>query len=498
VYEDDSTSAGDANISARVFNGTSNTVGAVIPIANHSAGLFDVDVAAIGGGRYAIVYTDGSHVFGEIYNPATSFLSPEFIVDASPLTAPFRADSPEVAATADGGFIVTWSDAVGPPPDNNNFSVHERRFDLYGNAFGDDFGVNTTTPNNQQSSDIAVIGSRMLTSWTDLSSNPLDSSGGGIRAQAATLPVLDYDSARYGDFNANGRADILFQNINPALDAAIWQTNASGVLSTISAIGPVPGGFRIDGTGNFNGTAGDDILLRGPNSVAILPMNGTTAQPVQVLGGVPTEFLNSGIGDFTGDGQSDLLFRNLSTGEIASWGVANNALSTVPKVLGSTSSQFHIVAVDDFTGDHQADILFRHDNGDIAIWRVANNALAGVPAIVGSTSTAFHVVGTGDFDGNGANDILFRNDNGDLAIWLLNSSGALLGAPAAIGNAGPQFHVDGTGDLNGDGRSDIIFRDANGTLVEWLMNGASLAAAPSVLGTATVDYSIAAHHFELI
>jgi hypothetical protein len=107
-------------------------------------------------------------------------------------------------------------------------------------------------------------------------------------------------------------------------------------------------------------------------------------------------------------------------------------------------------------------------------------------------------VGDGDFDGNGSNDILFRNDNGDLAIWLLNSSGQLLGAPAAVTNAGSQYHVEGTGDLNGDGRADIIFRDANGTLVEWLMNGASIAAAPSVIGSTTNDYAIATHHFDLV
>src|SRR3954465_2196800 len=121
---------------------------------------------------------------------------------------------------------------------------------------------------------------------------------------------------------------------------------------------------------------------------------------------------NSGIGDFTGDGQSDLLFRNVSTGEIATWAIANNALSTAPKVLGSTAPQYHVVAVDDFTGDHQADILFRNENGNVAIWQVANNALVGAPSIVGSAPTNYHVVGSGDFDGNGSNDILFRSDNG--------------------------------------------------------------------------------------
>ena len=116
---------------------------------------------------------------------------------------------------------------------------------------------------------------------------------------------------------------------------------------------------------------------------------------------------------------------------------------------------------------------------------------------MGSTSTAFHVVGTGDFDGNGANDILFRNDSGDLAEWLLNSQGQLLGAPSPIGNAG-LYNTEGTGDLNGDGRSDIIFRDGGGTLVEWLMNGTSLLAPQAVIGSASTDFSIAAHHFDLI
>jgi probable HAF family extracellular repeat protein len=319
----------------------------------------------------------------------------------------------------------------------------------------------------------------------------------GVHGFLAT-PGRDFDNARLGDFDANGRADILFQSVNPAADAAIWQTNSSGTLSSATSIGPVPSGYRIDGTGNFNSTPGDDILLRSPTSLAVLPMNGTTPQPMQVLGGTSPQWLNSGIGDFTGDGQSDLLFRNVSTGEIATWGVANNALSTAPKVLGSTAPQYHIVAVDDFTGDHQADILFRNDNGSLAIWQVANNALVGAPGTVGSAPTAYHVVGTGDFDGNGSNDILFRSDNGDLAMWLLNSSGALLGAPAAIGTAGARFDVEGIGDLNGDGRADIIFHDANGSLVEWLMKGTSFAAPPSVIGSAAQEYTVAAHHFDLV
>jgi hypothetical protein len=490
VYVD--ATQGNFDVEARFFNGSAFESSFVL--ANHSGSLGRPNVTGLADGRFVVVYTADSFttLFGRIYDPATpggAFLSDEFQIAQA---EGGLLDDPSVIGTLDGGFAVSWFESAG-----GNFDIHARRFDAHGLAFGDDFIVNTLTDGRQEGPGLATSGANVLFAWEDEGTvGRADTAPSGIRAQAFTATAFDYDSARHGDFGPNGRSDILFQNDTG--DIALWQTSSAGTLSAISSLGPLVPGFRIDGTGNFNGTAGADILLRSTNSVAVLPMNGTTPQPVQVLGGVPTEFLNSGIGDFTGDGQSDLLFRHINSGEIATWGISNNALSTAPRVLGSTSSQFHIVAVDDFTGDQQADILFRHDNGDIAIWRVANNGLAGAPSLVGSTSTTFHVVATGDFDGNNANDILFRNDNGDLAMWLLNSSGALLAAPAALGNAGLQFHVEGSGDLNGDRRSDIIFRDAHGTLIEWLMNGTSLAAPPSVIGTAAVDYAIAAHHFELI
>jgi hypothetical protein len=495
VYQDTAGSL-DQFISARLFNDGMNSFGPVMGIAGHSGGVIQPDVAGLAGGNYVITYNYGGDIYGRIFDPILpggSFLGPEFRIDAQPGGA---AGDSRVYGTMDGGFIAVWDDVTSV---GSGFDVHARRFDSHGTPFGDDFIVNTSTDQNQEFPALAVDGNNVMVTWQDNGSRTTDPDPSGIRARAFTAPAFDYDSARYGDFSpADSRADILFQSDNPSAPALIFQTNSSGAFASNTSLGLVPSGYRIDGTGNFNSTAGDDILLRSPNSVAVWVMNGTTPQPVAVLGGTSPQWLNSGIGDFTGDGQSDLLFRNPGTNEIATWGVANNQLSTTPKVLGSTSSQYHIVAVDDFTGDHQADILFRHDNGDIAIWRIANNALAGTPAVVGSTSTSYHVVGDGDFDGNGANDILFRNDNGDLAMWLLNSQGQLLGAPTAIGNAGLQYHVDGTGDLNGDGRSDIVFRDAGGTLVEWLMNGTTFAAPPSAFAANTVDYSIAAHHFDLV
>src|SRR5262249_28816725 len=149
---------------------------------------------------------------------------------------------------------------------------------------------------------IGISGGNVLTAWTDAASRAGDSSPASIQAQAFTAPVFDYDSAAYGDLDNNGRSDILYQNLSTSA-VAIWTTNSLGVDSNIFAPGLLPAGFRIDGSGNFNSTPGDDILLRNDVSgqVGIWITSGTAVVAFGVLGSAPAVYLDAGIGDFTGD-----------------------------------------------------------------------------------------------------------------------------------------------------------------------------------------------------
>jgi hypothetical protein len=76
-------------------------------------------------------------------------------------------------------------------------------------------------------------------------------------------------------------------------------------------------------------------------------------------------------------------------------------------------------------------------------------------------------------------------------------NGAAIQSIQGLGTVGSQFHVEDTGDFNGDGRSDILFRDTGGTVAEWLMNGPSIQAA-QVLGGASADFHLSAHHFDVV
>ena len=75
------------------------------------------------------------------------------------------------------------------------------------------------------------------------------------------IGAINLNSSHYGDFNNDGRSEILFQNFADGA-VALWTTNTAGVATGVVPLGTLPAGFHIDGTGNFNSTLGEDILAR--------------------------------------------------------------------------------------------------------------------------------------------------------------------------------------------------------------------------------------------
>src|SRR2546427_9497397 len=74
---------------------------------------------------------------------------------------------------------------------------------------------------------------------------------------------------------------------------------------------------QVAGVGDFNGDGRADILWRysstGENYVYL--MNGTTITGEGYLAEADLNWQVAGVGDFNGDGKADILWRNSSTGE---------------------------------------------------------------------------------------------------------------------------------------------------------------------------------------
>ena len=127
---------------------------------------------------------------------------------------------------------------------------------------------------------VATSGANVLTVWQDFGTR--GTRGHHAAPASAVRPVIgtafDYDSARFGDFDNDGRDDILLQNDTG--DLTILRTNSSGrALEHRPASARCPPASASTAPATSTARAGDDILLRSPTQVAVLPMNGVTPQP---------------------------------------------------------------------------------------------------------------------------------------------------------------------------------------------------------------------------
>ncbi|MBV1691747.1 VCBS repeat-containing protein [Novosphingobium sp. G106] len=300
--------------------------------------------------------------------------------------------------------------------------------------------------------------------------------GGGVDLTlAADLPSYT-NNGLSGDFNGDGRDDLVWRHDNGAFTDWLGQKSGGFVSNDANAFANLPTSWHVAGAGDFNGDGRDDLVWRNDNgsftSWLGQPNGGFVSNDANAWNNVPTSWHVAGTGDFNGDGRDDLVWRN-DNGSFTSWlGQPNGGfVSNDANAWNNVPTSWHVAGTGDFNGDGRDDLIWRNDNGSFTEWLgqksggfTSNDANAW-----NTVPTAWHVVGTGDFNGDGRDDIVWRNDNGAFTEWLGQSSGGFASNDANAWAVLPaSWKVAGTGDYNGDGRTDITWRNDNGASTDWL------------------------------
>ena len=304
---------------------------------------------------------------------------------------------------------------------------------------------------------------------------------GSVTSASAMLTVTPTVK---GDYNNDGRVDLLFRDTAGALTA--WYMNGTGAPQSVP-FGLLSTQWTIVGTSDFNGDRRTDLLIRHTGGTLTARLTTGTATPQNVtLALVDPAWTVVGTGDFNSDGKSDILFQHTS-GVVIVW-LMNGLTWLQTGTLGTVPTQWRVIGTNDVDGDGQSDVLLRHSlTGTVVVWLI-NGRVRSQAATVGTANIAAQVVGMGRFNADGRGDLVFHTlSSGALSTWLLNGIAAPQRVP--LQSISATWRVGSIGDFNGDKRADLVFRQPTNQLTVRLMNG-TVSGASATIGTISSTWAI--------
>jgi alpha-tubulin suppressor-like RCC1 family protein len=209
---------------------------------------------------------------------------------------------------------------------------------------------------------------------------------GGFRSngpQPIQGPDPNWRVTHVADFNGDGKADILWRSVDGAVRLWLLDNLYDPASTTIvNLLGPEPN-WSISHVGDFNGDGKADILWRSNSgAVTLWLMDGATVTSAVGLLGPDPNWSITHVGDFNGDGKADILWRK-NDGSVTQWLMNGNSVTSTVGLLGADPN-WRVTHLGDYDGDGKADILWRNTvDGSITMWLMNGAAIATAAGILG-------------------------------------------------------------------------------------------------------------------
>jgi hypothetical protein len=293
---------------------------------------------------------------------------------------------------------------------------------------------------------------------------------------------------RSGDFNADGRPDMMIASGNSSVRMSLAQPDGSLDAATIVHTAAYLSDFDV---ADIDGDQKSDVVVAdtGTNTLVFLHGNGdeTFATPVNTaLTFAPTQIAT---GDYTGDGKLDVAIRSYSAAILAIYAGDGAGHFSEAWRTGLGDSVLRM-ANGDIDGDGKLDVLIAYAN----VWRYdlyygRGDGTFDAPVSLASPADYPYPVVLADLDGDGDAEILSTQFDPGTVTVILNLGGRAFAAPQTysphMGN--PVDLV--VADFTGDGKPDVMAAMTNSIeLVTFPGNGDGTLGAPAQTPIPSVSY----------
>ena len=234
-----------------------------------------------------------------------------------------------------------------------------------------------------------------------------------------------------GDFNSDGRTDTLWRTDSGEIYSSL--TASEGAFYFYWSLGFVANlpvnSWYLAATGDFNGDGKGDLLWRDQSGTLSqwlgagdgygFTWNAAAAQQL------PSDWYVAGTGDFNGDGHTDILWRSESSGALSQWlALDNGSFAWNAAAAHHLANEWYVAGTGDFNGDNRTDLIWRNGAGALSEWLAqTDGSFVWNPAVGYQMLTEWQIIGTGDYDADGSDDLLWRRDDGVVTNWLSKGNG---------------------------------------------------------------------------
>jgi ELWxxDGT repeat protein len=198
----------------------------------------------------------------------------------------------------------------------------------------------------------------------------------------------------YGDFNADGKVDIVWSNVDNAQNC-VWYMDGTEFVG----YGRLPDGSTVDwvlgGVGDFDLDGHPDMIwnnvVDGRNGVWYL--EGLQIKRIEIMTtGANVVWKLCGTGDFNSDGKVDVVWRNSSDGRNAVWYMEGAQMTSVGWLDPVANLDWSLRGTGDFNGDGKTDLIWTNvADGRNCVWYLDGITLLGVEFITTVTDTDWKI-----------------------------------------------------------------------------------------------------------